>query len=118
MKTIRYINGEYPDAGGWKGRHSRAVERGIASVRSHRTVFQGDCLVQGINAWCEYASAYERRYEASEIGNDLIGDWWKDWGLALHKLLDAESGDLDCGTLSAIILGNLTEQGFKEGVDW
>jgi hypothetical protein len=113
MKSVRWMPEGAEDIGAWRGRHTRAVERGLNNVHGHRGAKQGDSLIQAINAWCEYARAYEQRYE-STIGNDLVGDWWKDWGLALKRLLDAESGDLSCGVLCQIIWDNLLEQGFKE----
>ncbi len=110
MKSIRYMNDKFPDTGGWKGRHSRAIERALRNVNGTAGVYAGDSLAQAINAWCEYASAHLRRHE-SPIGADyILGDAWKYWGLQLRILLNGETGDLDCGTLDTIIHDNLKEQ--------
>jgi hypothetical protein len=118
MKSIRYINAGYPDTGAWKGRHSRAVEVGLRNYGAATGAFHPGAIVQAINAWCNYAEAHKRRFE-SDIGCDyVLGPAWMAWGLALRRLLDGETGQLDCGTLDTIIHDNLNEQGYKEGVDW
>lgn len=110
MHTIRYTATCTGNMGDWKGRHARAVERGLRNVHGTAGLYAGDSIVQAINAWCEYASAHKRRFE-SEIGADyVLGDHWKAWGFALRGLLNGETGDLDCGTLDTILVDNIKEQ--------
>jgi hypothetical protein len=114
MKTIRHTTNCPGNSGDWKGRHARAVESGLRNVHGTRGIFQADSLVQAINAWCDYASGHKRKFE-SEIGEDyILAPMWFAWGIALRGLLNGETGQLDCGTLDAIIYDNLTEQGWVE----
>lgn len=114
MKTIHYEAECGGNIGDWKGRHKSAVHRGL--TQSHSSISQGACIVQGLNAWCEYASAHKRRYECP-IGKDyVLGDMWKAWGFALRGLLNGETGDLDCGTLDTIIVDNILEQFPEENI--
>lgn len=72
-------------------------------------------LVRAIDAWCQYAQAYAERWDRARIGCDgFLGPAWEAWGRSLHTMLNGETGDLDCATLSAIVLHNLAEQWFDE----
>lgn len=61
-----------------------------------------------VGGWESYAMAHRDRY-GSVIGEDyILGDAWRDVGLALHRLLDGETGRFDCGTLDQL-LGAIAE---------
>ncbi len=63
--------------------------------------------------WAEYAKNHKERY-ASTIGDDyVLGPAWAEAGFAIKRLLDGETGGLDCGSLSRNIVSAIEEQGFK-----
>ena len=69
-------------------------------------------VVQAIRSWLDYADGHANRYE-SGIGEDgVIGESWADWGMALRGLLIAGIGDLDAGTLDAVLVDTLRDEGF------
>ena len=106
MLDLTYVPDCRGNIGDWKGRHLSAVK----APRNFETP-----IIGLLRSWLTYAALHEMRYE-SGIGEDgVLGDAWRDTGLAIHKLLDGDCGRLDCGTLSTIIHHNLAVQGFKEG---
>jgi hypothetical protein len=73
----------------------------------------GRSLIKMLDGWQDYAKSHEVRYE-SPIGDDyVIGVYWAELGLAIKRLLDGETGGLDCGSISHNVLALLSEQGFK-----
>lgn len=105
MLSITYINPDYPDTGGWKKRHRDAITRPRGIERP---------IVAMLGAWIEYAQHHEQRHGAN-IGDDsYLGPIWSDLGQTIHRLLDGETGRLDCGTLSHIIHTNRTAVGLGE----
>lgn len=70
-------------------------------------------IVHGLQAWLDYAGQHARSY-SSLIGEDgVIGEHWKDWGLAIRGLLNGVCGRLDCGTVDGFILRVLQEHGIN-----
>lgn len=73
----------------------------------------GRSLRDMLHAWESYRDAHKDRYE-SRIGDDyVLGDYWAETGLAIKRLLDGETGGLDCGSLSANITNMIEAEGFK-----
>ena len=98
MKDLSYI-APTPDTGNWKTRHWAQL------VKTHP-------VIDGIRAWCAYASAHKARWHDG-VGQDyVLGPAWARWGMALRELLNGDMGGADCGTLDSIIHDNLIEQGF------
>ena len=67
-----------------------------------------------IKAWRLYAIEHAVCYE-SPIGEDyVLGPAWLEMGRTIHRLLDGETGRLDCGTLSHYLITFAKEN----GMDW
>lgn len=103
-----YVNPEYPNTGGWKDRHYSAIlnpkgfEKPIANM---------------LTAWIDYAVAHQDCY-GSEIGDDpVLGEQWEIIGRALNRLLNGDTGNIDCGSVNHIILTNLAAQGWNPDID-
>ena len=63
--------------------------------------------------WEEYAASHKKWYE-SPIGDDhVLGPYWAETGLAMKRLLDGETGGLDCGSIGHNILAAIEAEGFK-----
>ena len=61
-------------------------------------------LVQMLRGWAKWAEQHRERYE-SPVGHDhVIGMYWMQIGFALHEMLCADVGRLDCGSLSRWLL--------------
>jgi hypothetical protein len=70
-------------------------------------------IVRMLLYWSKYADEHRKRYEADiHTADPLIGDSWVEIGQGIRKLLNGETGNLDCGTLDAFILRTLEENGF------
>lgn len=55
------------------------------------------------DGWTDYAAAHKARYDTS-IGKDyVIGEYWADLGHDIRRLLDGETGALDCGSVDHLI---------------
>ncbi len=94
-----------PNDTGWQTRHAQALR----APRDHERE-----IIALIEAWAQYADRHAERYEAG-IGKDgYLGDHWHDLGRSIHKLLDGETGRLDCGTLSSFIHNTLRAEGFAD----
>jgi len=66
-----------------------------------------------LHGWINYAFAHLRQWD-TEIGEDyVLGPIWARIGCEIHGLLNGEIGNLDAGAISAIIVHNLTVQGFN-----
>ena len=103
MKPYYWVSETMSDTGGWKARHQSALH---SQPHQH--------IVLMLRGWCSYADRHRKRFESS-IGEDyVLGPDWARLGKALHGLLNGDTGDLDCGTLSTIIHDNIAEAGF----DW
>ena len=112
MKDLSYLP-KTPNTGGWQDRHRAEIRNAAAQVAP---IYPGPAvgLVKGLQGWIDYAMAHAARF-GSPIGEDyVLGPAWARWGFALRELLNGNCGQLDCGTLDAIIRGNLSEQGFDE----
>lgn len=69
-------------------------------------------IVGLLRAWREYQTAHAKRYETG-IGNDyVLGVEWENIGRAIIRLLNGETGRLDCGTLDGDIRRILADEGF------
>ena len=98
MKDLRYLP-KHAAGTSWSMVHKRALLRAIP-------------LIDGIRAWCAYASAHQARF-GDGIGQDYVfGRQWAAWGAALRRLLDGDLHGADGGTLDTILHDNLKEQGF------
>ena len=74
-------------------------------------------IVQLLNALDLYAANHERLYE-SPIGEDgVLGAAFLDMAKGLVRLLDGETGRLDCGTLWGDVDRLLRASGFEKGLD-
>jgi|SRR6185437_10412447 len=95
-----------PNTGNWQQRHLDGVYCLQSSVEYP--------LISMIRGWLEYADMNRDRYESS-IGDDyVLGPEWRAIGVALRGLLIGGTGRLDCGTLDAIILDTMAEEGLLE----
>lgn len=102
MKTYYWVNDTSPDTSGWRTRHRSAL---------HSRRYNIVIMLEG---WCKYATEHQNRLGTSISEDYVLGPQWARLGKALHGLLDGETGDLNCGTLSTIIHDNIAEAGF----DW
>lgn len=85
--------------------HRRALEG--------RTNSHGRALVAMLAAWEQYSDAHRARFDDG-IGQDyVIGPYWAEVGLAIKRLLDGETGGLDCGSLAHNITAMIEAEGFK-----
>ncbi len=85
--------------------HQRAI--------AGKTNAHGRAVMQLLQAWDRYAVAHESRYE-TPIGTDgVMGPYWAEVGLAIKRLLDGETGGLDCGSLAHNITAAIEAQGFE-----
>lgn len=91
-------------------RHERAMA--APRVGFERAV----CLI--LQGFEQYRSAHAAAYE-SGIGDDgVLGEEWAAIGVALHGLLNGETGRLHCSTLSARIHDALRAEGFQDAKGW
>lgn len=89
---------------GWKERHRDAVQRPKAGYEF--------ALVEMLSGWLRYADAVQNRWE-SGIGQDgVLGSEWAAIGSGLRGLLNGELGRLDGGTVDALLVNALQEEGF------
>lgn len=68
-------------------------------------------IVRIVEALAEYADRHAARY-GSDISDDgVLGAGWRSIGDGVIKLLNGETGGLDCGTVDALIrdMGAFTE---------
>jgi hypothetical protein len=73
----------------------------------------GASLRSMLVAWDNYRIDHHDRYE-SRIGDDyLLGPYWAETGLAIKRLLDGETGGLDCGSIAANITNAIEAEGFE-----
>lgn len=105
MTTLK-ANPALGNMGGWQERHNDAVS--LAAANFTPKPFES-AIVKMLAAWSRYAKDHKARFD-SPIGDDgVLGDYWKDAGLAIRGLLNGEMGQLDCGTLDAYILDTLKD---------
>ena len=78
----------------------------------------GNALIKMLDGWEEYAKAHRERY-AAPIGEDyILGPYWAKTGLAIKRLLDGETGGLDCGSVAANIINLIESENFEtDGYD-
>jgi len=92
------------DTIGWVQRHFRAISNPVTEFER--------AYVGLVRAWLVYADAHENEYE-SKIGDDyVLGPEWAKIGAALRGLLNGNTGELDAGTLDALYVSVLGDQGF------
>ncbi len=97
----------------WGQRHAKVWARGREMGFS--VMERGTPIVMMIEAWARYADQHAGRYE-SGIGDDgFLGPEWEQIGKSILALLNGECGDLDCGTVDALIRDMLKAEGFEEG---
>ncbi len=102
MSVLLVIN-KTGDGRTWEANHNAAVR--LPSLK-------GECIAPMLKYWAMYAQEHQDRFE-SLIGEDyVLGPAWRDAGLSMRRLLDGETGRLDCGTLDGFILDTLKENGF------
>lgn len=96
-----------------KGEETVAHSEHMGALSLYKTTDHGKALRRMLEGWEDYARAYRKRYECS-IGDDgVIGDYWREVGLAIKKLLDGETGGLDCGSIAANITNMIEAEGLK-----
>jgi len=87
----------------------RFMERHLLALSS--PVGPEVAIVSLRSAIVQYAANHERRF-AAKIGDDyVLGPAWRDLCRAYHRLLDGETGRLDCATLSSEVIGLVTQAG-------
>lgn len=75
---------------------------------------QGYTLAGMISAWEHMATLHNEAY-GDFIGEDyVLGEPWRDIGLAIIELLNGETGRLDCGTIDREVRECLRDNGFTE----
>lgn len=97
----------------WKTRHVQAMQATQISTSplSGRRAEHEKALVALYKGWRMYAEAHEKRFE-SKIGEDyVLGPEWQKIGEALRRLLNGETGNLDCGTVDSSILDTMKANG-------
>lgn len=98
-------------------RWSKHIALWVGSVK-RKAETPGGCIARMVTALADYADMHCKLY-GSPIGEDgVIGKEWKRALLAIRGLLNGEANALDCGTVDSLIIAMLTEEGFKEGVDY
>jgi hypothetical protein len=92
---------------GWPRRH-------LDAMTAPRTNYER-AIVELLRGWLRYATAVSDTTDNTYgIGNDsVLGPCWSQIGGGIIGLLDGETGRLDCGTLSTILLGALEREGFN-----
>lgn len=102
---------------------SAAVPRSSVSqqylIRHHEAMLRPrgiECpLVSLRSGLLQYAVEYGERFEGCELGKDsFIGAAWLDMARSYLKLLNHETGRLDCGTLDGELRRWATRFGFEE----
>ena len=101
----------------WKTRHTTAlatVQIASAAKQSAHEV----AIVAMFKAWLMYADAHKRSL-GSDVGDDgYAGELWYDIGRGILRLLNCETGALDCGTMDGLIRKAMSDAGFSpEQVD-
>jgi hypothetical protein len=90
-----------------------------ASAILGHTNAHGRALRKMLEGWQDYAKAHAQRYsepgeERYTIGDDgTLGPYWAEVGLAIKRLLDGDTGGLDCGSIAGNILEAIEAEGFK-----
>lgn len=67
-----------------------------------------------LRGFLTYSAEHRRRYEASIGGDAVLCDPWVEIGKALLKLLNGETGRLDCGTIDRIVRNEFRANGLTE----
>jgi hypothetical protein len=71
-------------------------------------------VVQIVRSLAEYAAEHAARYE-SPIGEDgVMGDCWADIARGAIRLLNGETGNLDCGSVESGIRALAKAVGFED----
>jgi len=95
----------------YKVRHATTLAR--TEIKTSAPNAHETAIVAMYKAWIWYAIAYKMAYADSEVGHDgVLGEPWKDIGLALLALLNGETGrDMDCGTMDHDIRAAMSARG-------
>lgn len=90
----------------WQRQHAHQVN-GVIIPQN-----KGADITAMIKGWLAYADNHKERYEG-RIGDDgVLGKPWAEIGVALHQLLNGETGTLDCRTASSAIIEALQANSF------
>ena len=88
--------------------HRMAVYGG--ATNSH-----GRALKTLLGAWEAYAKACHAEYDDTDDTqmDYVIGPYWAEVGLAIKRLLDGDTGGLDCGSIAHNITAAIEAEGFQ-----
>jgi hypothetical protein len=64
--------------------------------------------------WLDYAEAHQAVYDSRIRDDYFIGYAWRDWGRAMRRQLNGETGALDCHTADGVLVSPLARQGSAE----
>ena len=105
MRNILKFRGSKTETTPELERHTNAILAAKANTMPR-------AIVTLLSAWDDYAIAYEKHH-GSNIGEDgVIGKYWAETGFAIKRLLDGETGGLDCGSIAANITESIEGKGF------
>jgi hypothetical protein len=96
----------------YKARHAKTLAR--TSIQTTARKGHETAIVAMYKAWLWYAIAHKTASQGEyAIGDDgVLGEPWRDIGVALLALLNGETGpDMDCGTMDHDIREALAAHG-------
>lgn len=109
-KILQFV-GPTHDAAGHESTNSYQHRLAVDALGCHSPFAKA--LADMLRGWERYAEAHQDRY-GEHIGNDhIIGDYWAEVGLAIKRLLDGETGGLDCGSIAQNITNAIAEVGIQ-----
>lgn len=107
-KVLQFVGPTHNSDGQESANHAQHM----GALSLHKTNDHGRALRRMLEGWEDYATAYRKAY-GSPVGDDgVIGDYWAEVGLTIKRLLDGETGGLDCGSIAS----NITEMILAEGI--
>jgi hypothetical protein len=92
----------------WGKRHASAW-RDALLFHGNRKPSHAAALALMITGWAMYADSSEQNFGYVIKDDGHLGPPWAAIGQALQRLLDGDTGALDCGTLCNDILGAIRE---------
>jgi hypothetical protein len=102
-----YVPGENDKIGtGWTVRHNQALSGPFANPHER-------AIVGLLRGWLDYRNACIYAYEAGPGSDGVLGEPWADIGVSIIKLLNGETGRLDCGTIDGAVRRILKAEGFE-----
>lgn len=114
-KILQYVGPTHNSTGEETVNHSQHV----AAVDRGRTNAQGRALIQMLKGWEAYQTAYHATYDDAQATPEqnemdaVIGRYWAETGLAIKRLLDGETGGLDCHSIASNITAAVVAEGFE-----